>query len=344
MSSVRTPVRFLIDGGRGHELVLAGPVVRQVVRPREPVLEVVGRQDGIVADLAQAGVAVGPDVRVGPHEDARVAHEAAQPPDGARPLPGALEAEGRRRASHQDPWRGQVRQQRLPHPDGSGARSAAAVGRRERLVDVEVHDVEAGLAGLEPAEDGVEVRAVHVGQRAGPVDGVEQLADARLEEPERRWIRDHHGGGPWTEGGPEGVDVDAAIAGRRDRDRPEARHRRGGGVRPVAAVGHEHLVAERVAPLPVVGPDHQDAGQLALGPGRGLERHGAHPGDLGQRRLELPEQLERALGDLVGRERMERREPGQAGRPFVELGVELHRARAERVEARCRPRSSVARG
>ena len=48
--------------------------------------------------------------------------------------------------------------------------------------------------------------------------------------------------------------------------------------------------------------------------------------------LELPQQLERALGDLVGRHRVEVGEAGQAGRPLVELRVELHRARAERVE------------
>ena len=36
----------------------------------------------------------------------------------------------------------------------------------------------------------------------------------------------------------------------------------------------------------------------------------------------------------VGRERMERGEAGQSGGPLVDLGVVLHRARAERVEAR----------
>ena len=67
-------------------------------------------------------------------------------------------------------------------PTGPGARAAAAVGRAERLVGVEVHDVEAGLARLEPAEDRVEVRAVHVGERAGRVGRLEQLADPPLEQ------------------------------------------------------------------------------------------------------------------------------------------------------------------
>ena len=43
------------------------------------------------------------------------------------------------------------------------------------------------------------------------------------------------------------------------------------------------------------------------------------PGDLGERRLQLPEQLERALRDLVRRHRVELGEARQAGRPLVEL-------------------------
>ncbi len=92
------------------------------------------------------------------------------------------------------------------------------------------------------------------------------------------------------------------------------------------AVRDEDLVALGVATLAVIGPDHQDAGQLALRSGGRLERDRAHPGDLGQGALELPQQLERALRDLVRDQRMEVGEAGQARRPFVELRVELHRA------------------
>ena len=155
-----------------------------------------------------------------------------------------------------------------------------------------------------------------------------------LEQAQRRRVRDHHGRGPRAEGGPERVDVHAAVGRGRDRDRAEAGHRRGRRVRAVRAVGDEHLVALRVAPRAVVGADHEDPGQLALGARRRLERHRPHAADLGQGLLELPQQLERALGGLVGGERMEVGEARQAGRPLVELRVELHRARAERIEAR----------
>ena len=142
---------------------------------------------------------------------------------------------------------GQVRDEPLPDPDRAGARTAAAVGRAERLVDVEVHDVEAGLAGLEPAEDGVEVRAVHVGEGAGLVDRVEQLADPPLEQAERRRVGDHDRGRPRPERRSERVDVDAAVGGRRDGDRPEAGHRGRRRVRAVRRVRDEDLVALGVA-------------------------------------------------------------------------------------------------
>ena len=303
-----------MDGRRGDELVLARAVVGQVEGPREAVLEIVRREDRVVADLAQARGPVCPDVGVRPHEHARVAHEAAQPTDRGRAAPRSARG-GTSLVGSQDARLGQVRQEPLPHPDRTRARAAAAVGRAERLVDVEVHDVEAGLAGLEPPQDGVEVGAVHVGQRAGLVHRIEQLPDARLEQAQGRWVRDHDRRGPRAERCPERGDVDPTVRRGRDRDGPEAGHRRGRGIGAVARIRHEDLVAVRVAAGVVVGADHEDAGQLALGARRRLERHGLHARDLGQRGLEFPEELERALRDLVRAERVERREPRAGGRP-----------------------------
>ena len=79
---------------------------------------------------------------------------------------------------------------------------------------VEVHDVEARLARLEPAQDGVEVGAVHVGEGASLVDGVEQFADPALEQAEGRRVRDHDRGRPRSERGPERLDVHTAVVRR----------------------------------------------------------------------------------------------------------------------------------
>ena len=55
--------------------------------------------------------------------------------------------------------------------------------------------------------------------------------------------------------------------------------------------------------------------------------------DLAQRLLELPHQLQRALGALGRLRRVQARVAGQRGDALVQLRVVLHRARAERVEA-----------
>ena len=75
-------------------------------------------------------------------------------------------------------------------------------------------------------------------------------------------------------------------------------------------VGHEDLVALGLAARAVVGADHEDPGELALGAGRGMERHGVHAADLDQRLLELPQQLQRPLGGGVGGQRVQRAKPG----------------------------------
>ena len=102
----------------------------------------------------------------------------------------------------------------------------------------------------------------------------------------------------------------------------------------MSGVGNEDFAPLQVATAAVVGPDHQNAGQFALGAGRGLESHGAHAADLGQGLLQLPQQLQRPLGQLVRGEGMQRDEAGQSGGPLVDLRVPLHGARAERIEAR----------
>src|SRR5205085_12662366 len=70
------------------------------------------------------------------------------------------------------------------------------------------------------------------------------------------------------------------------------------------------------------------------GPGGRLERHRVEPGDLGEDLLQAPLELERTLYAVLVLQRMEVREPGQLPEPLVDPRVVLHRAGAERVEAR----------
>src|SRR5690349_24006469 len=103
------------------------------------------------------------DIGIRAHEDTGVPDEAAQPSDGGRPFARTFQAE-RPVIEPQDARCRQICEESLPYPDRTCARPSATVRRAERLVDVEMHDVEPCLPGPEPAEDRVQVRSIHVGE------------------------------------------------------------------------------------------------------------------------------------------------------------------------------------
>ena len=71
------------------------------------------------------------------------------------------------------------------------ALTAAAVGDAERLVQVQVADVGAEVAGAAQPDLRVHVGAVHVHLAAVLVDDVAHLGDRLLEDAVRRRVRDH---------------------------------------------------------------------------------------------------------------------------------------------------------
>ncbi len=311
----------------------------EVAQPRDEVVRVQHRGLGRVA---QAFGAERADVRVRADEAAVVALEPAQPADRLR----VVEAEVERRrigavvaglavigAPH-DPRHHEVRLHPLGDRDRAAPRAAAAVRLGERLVQVEVHDVEAHVARARDAHDRVEVRAVVVGGRPRVADDLGDLLDVRVEDPERVRVREHEAGDRVVRLRLEVLDVDAPVGVRGDLHDLEAGHRHRRRVRAVRRVGGQDLRAPVVAAVGVVGPRQQHAGELAVGARARLQRHVRQPGDLAQRALQAPHELERAL--CAGRV-LARVQPGVAGQrrdPLVQARVVLHRARAERIEAR----------
>ena len=119
-----------------------------------------------------------------------------------------------------------------------------------------------------------------------------------------------------------GGDLDDLVAGHRHRGRVGA----------VRGVRGEDL-GPRFAAIGVEGAGQEQAGELAVGAGRGLQADVRQAADLAEARLQEPHQLQRALGP---RRVLGRVQPGVAGQrrdPLVEARVVLHRAGAERVEA-----------
>ena len=196
-----------------------------------------------------------------------------------------------------------------------------------------MHDVEAHVAWAREPHHGVEVGAVVVQRRADAVDDLSDLGDVRVEQPERVGVGQHQARDVGVRLRAQVLDVDAAVGVGGELDDLEAGHRHGRGVGAVRGVGRQHLVA-RLAAILVEGAREQHPGELAVGARGGLQRHVRQAGDLRQRTLQVPHQLERALGVLRVLQGVQARVAGERGDALVQARVVLHRARAERIEAR----------
>ena len=204
-------------------------------------------------------------------------------------------------------------------------------------------DVEAHVAGPRVAHHRVEVGAVVVERPAGLVDQAGDLGDVLVEEAERVGVGQHQAGDVVVDLGPQVVHLDAAALVGRDLDHLVAGHRHRGRVGAVRGVGRQHL-GPRLAAVGVVGAGQQQAGELAVRAGRGLQADVGQAADLGQ---DSCSSHISSSAPWARRRVLRRVQAGVAGQrrdPLVEPRVVLHRAGAERVEAACRGRSCAARG
>ena len=187
-------------------------------------------------------------------------------------------------------------------------------------------DVEAHVAGPRAPDDGVQVRAVVVEERAAVV---EDLATSSMPSSKS----------PSVDGF---VSISPAVrsstfARRSSRSRLprsvvatfaelEPGHRHARRVRAVRRVGGDDHVPPGLAAIGEHRAHEHQPRELALRAGRGLQRDGGKPGHLGEDLLQLPHQLERALGALVLLQRVEVAEPGEGHDALVDPRVVLHRA------------------
>ena len=133
----------------------------------------------------------------------------------------------------------------------------------------------------------------------------------------------------------QGVEVHEPARRAGDLHHLVAGHGGGGQVGAVGRVGHDDGVAVGAAVVAVVGPDHEYAGQFAVGAGGRLQGGPVHAGDLQQGLLGLVHQREHALHLVLRPDRgAGRRSPAERADLVVQLGVVLHGARAQRIEAR----------
>ena len=172
-------------------------------------------------------------------------------------------------------------------------------------MEVELAEIEPGVARARDSEDAVGVRLVVVAEAARVVDEVDDLVDVRVEEPRVLGIRDHEPRRPLGQRRLDRLGLGIAHVAGVHRDHLVAGGR---GARAVAGMGEDRgddLVPVPLAACLVVGLHHAGVRVDGLRAAGRLEREPAHPRDLAEHALEAVEDLEHPLNRLVVLERME---------------------------------------
>src|SRR5258706_572948 len=79
----------------------------------------------------------------------------------------------------------------LAHADGSHARPSAAMRNAEGFVEVQMANVHAQLPGTAKADQGIQIRAIHIYLTAAPVNHVDYLAECLFKDAVRGRVRHH---------------------------------------------------------------------------------------------------------------------------------------------------------
>ncbi len=275
-----------------HELVHVRTVVLAGQCMTDFGVQVVGVQHRRASDFRHAFGAHGQDVGVGPHHHQEVAERAMDRPDGGGGLFLRVHV-----AALFHPWRRQEGREMALDAHGTTAGTTSAVRRGEGLVQIEVHHIETEIARPRDAHQGVEVRAVHVHLRARRVAGRTDLFHPGLEQTHGVGVGDHERSHVRAQLGLEVFHVDAAIRSGFHGDAFEPRDGSRGRIGAVGGIRDQDLLAGFAA-REMVGAHHQQRGELAMGSGGRLQRHGIHAGNFRQIPLQLPDQLQGALDGL----------------------------------------------
>ena len=161
------------------------------------------------------------------------------------------------------------------------------MGRRDRLVNVDVHAIEAHLGGFDDPENRVQVGPVAVDQPAGLMHRGGDRTQLFFEQSECVRISQHQADNGVVQFCFQFGQVDIAVRVRGNRNRVKAAHGGGSRIGAVRRIWHEDLAALCVATVKVISTHHQHAGQLALRAGGRLQGRGLEASDRRQDVLQL---------------------------------------------------------
>ena len=227
----------------------------------------------------------------------------------------------------------QIRQHALRHAHRAASGTAASVRSAEGLVKVQVQDIEAHVARTYLAEQRVHIGAVVVEQAAAFVHQGSYLAYFLLEEAEGVRVGHHNAGDVGTEQGLQVFHVHETVGTGLHHHYLQAAHSCAGRIGAVGAVGDYHLGTGGIAAGHMVLTHEHEAGELAVGACAGQEGEVLEAGDGGEG---LVQGIDHFLGSLHcfgGLQRVQAGEERMGSDLFVDLGIVLHGAGAQRIEA-----------
>ena len=219
------------------------------------------------------------------------------------------------------------------HADRAHAGAAAAVGNAEGLVQIEMADIGAVIAGARQADLRVEIGAVEIDLAAMAMHDVADLADLLLEHAMGRGIGDHDRRQRFRMRfglGTQVTDVDIAAGVAGDHHDVHADHRGRGRIGAMGRGGDQADLAVAFAARGMIAADRKQPGIFALRARIRLQRDRVIAGDVAQPLFQPRKQRVIARGLLARRKRMQRGElrPGQ--RDHLGRRIQLHGAGAER--------------
>ena len=160
----------------------------------------------------------------------------------------------------------------------------------ERLVQVDVHNVEAHIARTAFAEKCVEICSVVIHQAASLMNEFRNLQDTRLEDAQRIGIGHHHGchlTSHFTEKLAKMLDIDCSVSKALHLHDFKSADCCRGRVSAVSRVGNQNLCASDILSVFVISTDDHQTGQLAMSPSTGIQGEFLQTGKLGKRFLQV---------------------------------------------------------